>query len=89
MLNDNVLLEEVKNDITAGGIHMPDIIKTEFSTGKVVSVGPGLMLETGIRADIEVKVGDRVQYITNKAYNIEVDGKPYKVTNESCIVGIV
>ena len=89
MLNDNVLMEEMKDDVTAGGILMPESRQTEFSLGKVVAVGPGMMLEIGERVKVDIEVGDMVKYVTKKAYDIDVDGKQHKVTNESCIVGVI
>jgi len=89
MIGDNVLLEVQKNDITAGGIALPETRQTEFKIGKVLAAGPGLNMECGSRAPMQVKVGDTVKFITKRAFDIDIHGQSYMVTNESCIVGIL
>ena len=89
MIGDNVLLEVQKDDITTGGIALPEIRKTEFKIGKVMAVGPGMNMEGGSRAPMQVKISDIVKFITKKAFDIDIHGKSYKVTNESCIVGVL
>lgn len=89
MIGDNVLLEVQKDNMTTGGIALPDIRKTEFKIGKVIARGPGMNMECGSRTPMQVKMGDMVKFITKKAFDIDIHGKSYMVTNESCIVGIL
>ena len=89
MIGDNVLLEVQKEDITPGGIHMPDTRQTAFKIGKIVAVGPGMNMECGSRAPMQVKVGDMVKFPDSKAFDIDIHGKPYVVTTEGYIVGVL
>jgi chaperonin GroES len=89
MLNDNVLILPERPDTTHGGIALPDQVKSEFVTGKVIDVGPGQLLESGERGETQVKPGDRVKYIAKRGYDITLDGKNYKVTNETCVVMVL
>jgi chaperonin GroES len=89
MLSDYVLLEEVKDNVTSGGIALPESRKTEFSIGKVIAVGPGLMMECGVREPMGIQPGDKIKYITKKAYDIDIDGKSYKVINANCVICIL
>lgn len=89
MLHDNVLMKEVKDNVTTGGIALPETRKTEFSIGEVIKVGPGLMLECGEHEYTGIQLGDKVKYITKKAFDIDINGQSFKVTNASCVVCIL
>ncbi|MFA6426189.1 MAG: co-chaperone GroES, partial [Phycisphaerae bacterium] len=47
---------------TAGGIVLPDSAKEKPLAGKVISVGPGRMLDSGKRAEVAVKKGETVLF---------------------------
>lgn len=89
MIGDNVLLEVQKDDMTTGGIALPETRQTAFKVGKVMAVGPGMNMECGSRAPIQVKVGDMVKFPDKKAFVIDIHGKSYMVTTEGYIVGIL
>lgn len=89
MIGDNVLLEVQKEDITLGGIALPETRQTIFKIGKVMAVGPGMNMECGSRASMQVKVGDIVKFPDSKAFDIDIHGKPYMVTTEGYIVGVL
>jgi chaperonin GroES len=74
---------------TAGGIVLPDSAKEKPLMGKVVSVGPGKMLDSGNRATMSVKKKDVVLYSKYSGTDVEVDGTEYKIFRESEILGIV
>jgi chaperonin GroES len=74
---------------TAGGIVLPDSAKEKPLMGKVVSVGPGKMLDSGNRATMSVKKKDVVLYSKYGGTDVEVDGTEYKIFRESEILGIV
>jgi chaperonin GroES len=74
---------------TAGGIVLPDSAKEKPLMGTVVSVGPGKMLDSGVRGTMSVKKKDVVLYSKYGGTDVEVDGKEYKIFRESEILGIV
>ena len=60
-LGDKVVVErEEAQDVTAGGIVLPDSAKDKPSRGTIVAVGTGKTLDDGSRGEMQVKVGDRV-----------------------------
>jgi chaperonin GroES len=62
-LGDRVVVErEESEEVTAGGIVLPDTAKDKPARGKVISVGDGRLLKDGKRAPFQVKVGDRVVF---------------------------
>lgn len=91
-LEDRVIIapldEEAKK--TKGGIFLPETAdKEKPEQGKIVSVGPGKMLEDGKRAPMEVKVGDTVVFTKYGPDEIKVDGKTYLIARHSDILAII
>ena len=62
-LGDRVVVKpSPKEEVTKGGIVLPDTAKEKPQEGKVIDVGPGRMTEDGKRIAMDVKVGDVVIY---------------------------
>ena len=63
-LGNRVVIEPTDSDeqISAGGIYIPDTAKEKPQEGKIVAVGPGKLNEDGSRTELEVSVGDIVVY---------------------------
>ena len=61
-------------EVTAGGIVLPDTAKEKPQRGKIVAVGPGRLLDSGERGELSVAVGDEVIYGKYGGSDIEVDG---------------
>ncbi len=71
---------------TAGGIVLPDTAKEKPQRGKVISVGPGRLLDNGKRGELSVDIGDIVIYGKYSGSDIEVAGKDVKILRESDIL---
>ena len=58
------MIEPVEDDeqMTSGGIYIPDTAKEKPQTGTVVAVGPGKLTDEGARLPMDVGVGDTVVY---------------------------
>ncbi len=84
-----VVIPQEAEETTAGGIVLPETAKEKPMMGKVVSVGPGKMLDDGKRAKMSVKKNDVVLYGKYGGSEVEIDGKEYKILRESEILGIV
>ena len=57
-----VLPSEDGEQVSSGGIYIPDTAKEKPQEGKVVAVGPGRMSDDGKRVPMDVAVGDTVVY---------------------------
>jgi len=89
-LDDRVVVQPVEaEEVTAGGIVLPDSAKEKPQRGKVVAVGPGRLLESGERCAIAVAKGDEVLYGKYGGTDIEVEGTEYKILRESDILAKV
>lgn len=89
-LDDRVVVQPVEaEEMTAGGIVLPDSAKEKPQRGKVVAVGPGRLLDSGDRCAIAVEVNDEVLYGKYGGTDIEVEGEEFKILRESDILAKV
>ena len=63
-LGNRVVIEPTESDeqMSTGGIFIPDTAKEKPQEGKVVAVGPGRLTDEGKRVPMDLKVGDTVVY---------------------------
>ncbi|MEK7700039.1 MAG: co-chaperone GroES [Planctomycetota bacterium] len=86
-LDDRVVIEPmVAEEKTQGGIVLPDTAKEKPMKGKIIAVGEGKLLESGKRAELLVKKGDKVLYGKYAGTEVTVDGKELLVMRESDIL---
>ncbi len=86
-LDDRVVVEPLEaEEKTQGGIVLPDSAKEKPTKGKVISVGEGKLLDSGKRAELLLKKGDRVLYGKYAGTEITVDGKDYLILKENDIL---
>lgn len=89
-LDDRVVVQPLEaEEVTAGGIVLPDSAKEKPQRGEVVAVGPGRLLDSGERCDVSVAVGDHVLFGKYGGTDIEVDGGEFKILRESDILAKV
>jgi len=89
-LDDRVVVEvSAAEEMTAGGIVLPDNAKEKPQRGKVIAVGPGKLLDSGERGPLSVAVGDEVIFGKYGGTEIEVDGEEVKILRESDILAKV
>ncbi len=89
-LDDRVVVEPVEaEEVTAGGIVLPDTAKEKPQRGTVLAVGPGKLLDSGERGSLSVAVGDEVIYGKYAGTDIEVDGRDVKILRESDVLAKV
>jgi chaperonin GroES len=84
---DRVVVKPLpKEEVTKGGIVLPDTAKEKPIEGKVVAVGPGGMSDDGKRIPMEVKVGDIVLYAKYAGTEIKEDDEELIILRESDIL---
>jgi len=89
-LGDRVVVSrDESEDITAGGIVLPESAKDKPARGTIVSVGTGKLLDDGTRGEMQVKKGDRVLFTSYAPEIIEVDDEEYLLMSENDILAIV
>jgi chaperonin GroES len=90
-LGDRVVVKAIASEeVTKGGIVLPDTAKEKPQQGEVIAVGSGALSENGSRVPLEVKVGDRVIYSKYSGTEIKQLGEDYLILNaERDILAIV
>jgi len=77
-----------KEEMTRGGIYLPDTAKEKPQEGEVVAVGPGKVADDGKRIPMEVKVGDIVIFSKYGGSEIKVDDVEMIILRESDVLAI-
>jgi chaperonin GroES len=89
-LDDRVVVEPKEADeVTAGGIVLPDTAKEKPQRGAVLAIGPGKLLDSGERGALSVSVGDEVIYGKYSGSEVEVGGREVKILRETDILAKV
>ena len=89
-LGGRVVVEPIEQeDITAGGIVLPETAKEKPQKGTVLSVGPGDRDDEGKRIPMDVTIGDVVLFAKYAGTEIKVDGKKLLILRESDLLAIV
>jgi chaperonin GroES len=89
-LGSRVVIEPLESEeVTAGGIVLPDTAKEKPQKGTILAAGPGDRDDEGKRIALDVKVGDVVLYAKYSGTEIKVDGKKLLILRESDILAIV
>ncbi len=86
-LADRVVVRPmVKEEVTKGGIVLPDTVKEKPQEGEIVAVGPGKLGDDGKRIEMEVKKGDKVIYAKYAGTEWKYKGEEYLILRESDIL---
>jgi len=86
-LGDRLVVKPIEGEeVTKGGIVLPDTAKEKPQEGKVLAVGPGRLSEEGKRIAMEVKVGDVVLYVKYGGTEVKIEGEELMVLRESDIL---
>ena len=89
-LQDRLVVKRVaEEEVTKGGIIIPDAAKEKPVEGEVVAVGSGKVLEDGKSRPLDVKVGDRVLFGKYSGNEIKLDGVEHLILREEEILGVV
>ena len=90
-LQDHIVIEAISQDEkTKAGIFLPQTAdKDRPEQGKVVAVGPGKMLNSGKRTEMEVQVGDTVLFTKYGPSEIKVEDKEYLIAKKEDILAIL
>ncbi len=89
-LNDKIIVKRVEaEDMTAGGIYLPDTAKEKPKRGKIQAVGNGKLLDNGERGQMQVKPSDEVLFTSYAGTEIKVGGQEYLIMDESDVLAVI
>jgi len=89
-LHDRVLVKRLdEGEQKVGGIIIPDTAKEKPQQAEVMAVGNGKLLDSGERAALDVKPGDRILFGKYSGSDIKIDGQEYLILKEDEILGVL
>jgi chaperonin GroES len=89
-LGNRVVIEPIEQeDITAGGIVLPETAKEKPQKGTILAVGPGDRNDDGNLIPMDVKEGDNVLFAKYSGTEIKLDDKKVLILRESDLLAIV
>ncbi len=90
-LADRVIVDPLdKEEVTAGGILLPETAKEKPQEGLVVAAGPGRWDDDGKkRVEMEVTEGDKVIFQKYSGTEVKVNDKKYLILSEKDILAVL
>jgi chaperonin GroES len=90
-LGDRIVVQALEaEEVTKGGIILPETAKEKPQEGKIVAVGRGKVGNDGKIQALELKVGDRVLYGKYSGNEIKTkDGKEYLIMREEDVLAVL
>lgn len=89
-LQDRVIVKRMEGEeVTKGGIIIPDTAKEKPIEGKVIAVGSGKVAESGKKLPLQVKKGDRVLFAKYGGTEVKIDGEDLLIMREDDIIAIM
>ena len=86
-LADRLVVKPIeREEVTKGGIVLPDTAKEKPQEGEVLAVGPGRLSEDGKLIPMDVKVGDIVVYSKYGGIDYKLDDEDVLILRESDIL---
>jgi chaperonin GroES len=89
-LHDRLLVKRVEAEqVSKGGIIIPDSAKEKPIEGTVIAVGNGKILDDGKVRPLEVKAGDKVLFGKYSGTEIKIEGEEHIILREDECLGVV
>ncbi len=86
-LADRLVVKPIeREEVTKGGLVLPDTAKEKPQEGEVLAVGPGRLSDDGKRIAMDIKVGDIVLYAKYGGAEIKIDNEELIILHESDIL---
>src|SRR6202142_3593504 len=87
---DRIIVQRIEaEEMTVGGIVLPDTAKQKPQRGKDLAVGPGRLLASGQRFPLQVAVGDEVLFGSYAVNEIKLDDQEFLIMKEGDILACI
>lgn len=90
-LADRVVIRaQEKEEVTRGGIYLPDTASKEKpQEGTVMAVGDGKLDDNGKRTPVAVKAGDKVLFAKYAGTEVKIEDEDYLILAEKDILAVI
>ncbi len=88
-LGDRVIVKAVSaEEMTAGGIVLPDSAQEKPQEGDVIAIGPGTQLSTGKKVPMDVAIGDRIIYGKYAGTEVKIGADEYVIVRQDDVLAV-
>jgi chaperonin GroES len=89
-LNDRIVVKRIEEEeVSKGGIIIPDTAKEKPIEGKVLAVGTGKVLDDGSKMPLDVKKGNRVLFSRYAGSEVKIEGEELLIMREDDVLAVV
>ncbi len=89
-LGDRIIVKATDaEEKSAGGILLPDTAREKPTQGKVVSVGPGKLLDNGKTVPMEIKKDDVIYYAKYGGTEVKVGAEEHVILRQDDVLAVV
>jgi chaperonin GroES len=89
-LHDRLIVQRLEEDqVTKGGIIIPDSAKEKPQRGKVIAVGKGKVAEDGSIRPVDVKAGDVVLFGKYAGTEVKIENEERLIIREDDILAVI
>ncbi|MDE0890919.1 MAG: co-chaperone GroES [Planctomycetota bacterium] len=89
-LGDRILVQRLEaEEMTAGGIILPETAKEKPKEGRVIAIGEGRTLDNGDKSTFSVKNGDLVLFSSYAGTDVKYQGDEYMIMREDDVLAII
>jgi chaperonin GroES len=89
-LHDRIVVKPAEpEEVTKGGIILPDTAKEKPMQGEVIAVGKGKLTDDGKQVPMELKAGDKILYGKYSGTEVTFDGQEYLIMRESDVYAVL
>ena len=89
-LQDRLLVKRIdEEEMTKGGIIIPDTAKEKPQEGKVIAVGKGKVGDDGKLTPLDVKKGDKVLFSKYSGTEVNIEGEEHLIIREDDVLGVI
>ncbi len=89
-LQDRILVKRIEEEeVSSGGIIIPDTAKEKPQEGKVIAVGNGKLLDDGKLHPLDVKKGDKVLFSKYGGTEVNLEGDEHLIIREDDVLGVL
>jgi len=88
---DNLIVEPIEDTMTSeSGIIIPESASKEKPMkGKVIAVGPGKMMDSGTRMEMDMKEGDTILFSKYAPTEVKIEGKKMLILSNQDVFAVV
>ena len=89
-LQDRIIVKRIEEEeVSSGGIIIPDSAKEKPQEGKVIAVGKGKIADDGKLQPLDVKKGDKVLFSKYAGSEVNIDGDEHLIIREDDVLGVL